>query len=323
MDKAIKDEIRKRIRALEDWDAAPSFQEAEDQLCGILTPLLEEDGYQVDRTPPTRDRGLDFTAVRGATDEAEETTLGIEYKHYRQRSVGVKTVHQVLGASLTRGFSRAMVITNSRFTRAAHELVHRSVPVELELLDIDALKAWWARIEIDANIDRQEIEVILKTMSWRFAQLVAQDPENLRKLEWRHIERMLAEVFEGIGFDVELTPPSKDGGKDIILECTLHGQKRHYIVEIKHWRSETRVGGKAIREFLDVLLKEERQGGLYLSTYGYCNNAFEYLTEIERRKLKFGDQEKVVALCQSYLKAESGIWTPQSRLTEVLYEGTI
>lgn len=320
MNKATKDQIRRKISALEDWGSDLSLHEAEEHLYSILTPLLEEDGYQLEHTPLINDGGLDFIAKRAGTDN---TTIGIEYKHYRQRPVGIDIVSAVLGSALKRGVSRAMVLTNTRFTRSAHDIVRRSVPIELELLDIDALKAWWARIEIDADINRQEIEVILKTMSRRFAQLVAQDPDNLRKLEWRQIEQMLAEVFEGIGFNVELTPPSKDDGKDIILECVLNGNHRHYIVEIKHWRSATRVGNKALREFLDVVLKEEREGGLFLSSFGYCNNAFEYLTEIDRKKIKCGDQEKVVSLCQSYLKAESGIWSPQSQLPNILYEGTI
>jgi len=91
---------------------------------------------------------------------------------------------------------------------------------------------------------------------------------------------------------------------------------------LETWRSKTRVGGDFLREFLGVVLAEERDGGLFLSTFGYCNNAFEALTEIERKRLKFGDQNKVVTLCQTYLKAEKGIWTPQKKLAEVLFEGT-
>lgn len=59
-----------------------------------------------------------------------------------------------------------------------------------------------------------------------------------------------------------------------------------------------------------------------MSTSGYCDNAFEMLTEIEREKLKFGSEEKVVNLCKTYVKADSGIWSPPELLTEVLFDGT-
>ena len=323
MDKASKDEIRNRIRALEDGAAIHNYREAEAHIYAILTPLLREAGYEIKPTLRPADSGFDFIAVLANSEAAEDTNIGIEYKHYTRRPVRAETVRSTLGAAFINGLSHAMLIINSGFSRGARTTVSRNLPLEIDLVDLDYLKAWWSRIKIDADIDSQEIEIILKTMSWRFAQLVAEDPENLKKLEWRQIELMLAEVFEGIGFGVELTPSSKDGGKDIILECTLKGHMRYYIVEIKHWRSKTQVGKKAIREFLNVVLKEEREGGLFLSTFGYCNNAFECLTEIERKKLKFGQEEKIISLCQSYLKAESGIWSPMSRLAELLYDGTI
>lgn len=322
MDKHTKDDIRKKLRALESYDSTPSHREAEGLLLDILGPLLQEEGYQLSRTGERRNGGLDFIASRGMTSDHEETSIAIEYKHRKKSSVSVEVIRKILGHYFMQGFTRAMVVSNTRFTKKAWEAVHRSMPIEIELIDIDSLKAWWARIDIDASIDRQEIQAILKTMSWRFAQLVAEDPDNLQKIEWRQVERMLAEVFEGIGFEVELTPPSKDGGKDIILQCRLAGDRKSYIVEIKHWRSRSRVGNKDIREFLDVVLSEEREGGLFLSTFGYCSNIFECLTEIERKKLRFGEQDKVVTLCQQYLKVEAGIWTPQTRLADVLYEGT-
>jgi restriction endonuclease Mrr len=120
-----------------------------------------------------------------------------------------------------------------------------------------------------------------------------------------------------------LTPSSKDGGKDIILECRVQGQQQEYIVELKHWRSRSRVGGGYVHDFLNVIVRENRKGGLFLSTYGFCDNAFEQLSEIDRQRLRFGEQEKIVALCRTYVKAKSGIWSPPERLAEILFEETV
>jgi HJR/Mrr/RecB family endonuclease len=84
-------------------------------------------------------------------------------------------------------------------------------------------------------------------MSKKFALLIAQNPRALDEIEWRDIERTIAEVFDGLGFLARLTPPSKDGGKDVVLECTVSGQRAEYLVEIKHWRAGSRVGGGALR----------------------------------------------------------------------------
>ena len=215
-----------------------------------------------------------------------------------------------------------MIITNTRFTSNAIQVAQRELPLSIELINIDVLKSWVARIEACDSIDQLQVEQIIKVVSRRFARLIAENPRNLDKLEWRDIERMLAEVFDELEFSVTLTPGSKDGGKDIILECIVSGHYESYIIEVKHWRSGNRVGSSAVTDFLNVLAREQHQGGLYLSTYGYTRNAFESLSKIEREKLRFGHEEKIVSLCKTYVKAASGIWSPQQSLIDVLYENT-
>jgi len=217
---------------------------------------------------------------------------------------------------------RIVLLSNALFTKSAREAVQRRLPLQVELLDLDALQAWTARIDVDHENLGAEVRNILREVSGKFARLIARNPFVLDHLEWRDVERTVAEVFDGLGFSVTLTPPAKDGGKDVVLECCVQGHKAVYIVEIKHWRSRSRVGGGAFREFLNVIAREKRNGGLFLSTYGYCDNAFEQLTEIDRQRLRFGETEKIAALCRTYEKARFGIWSPPENVTDVLYEGT-
>lgn len=107
--------------------------------------------------------------------------------------------------------------------------------------------------ELDRSISRSEAELILKTTSEKLAELIAQKPEQLNYIEWRDVERMLTEVFNGIGFNAELTSAGKDGGKDIILECTTPSGRRTYYVEIKHWRSEQKVGKFSLLQSVQFL----------------------------------------------------------------------
>ena len=173
------------------------------------------------------------------------------------------------------------------------------------------------------RIELNQVIKGIKDVSRKFAQLIAEDPSNLGSLEWRDLERTMAEVLEGLGFSVELTPGSKDGGKDLIIKCIVSSSQHTYIVEIKHWRSGGRVGHTIISDFLNVLVSERRQGGLFLSTSGYCTDAFEMLSEIQRQQLKFGDQKKVVSLCKTYIKAQSGLLSRSESLVEVLFEETL
>lgn len=297
--------------------------DAQRLLMDVLQPLLAEDGYEVSRSPSTRDGGLDFLAQRAPTADHQRQTLGIEFRYYRPgRAVGVEQVRQLIGAAVLNELDRAILLVNTQFTKAARDAVRRDMPFEVELVDLNSLRAWADRLEVDQEGFATEVREILRVVSRRFAMLIAENPRVLDEIEWRDIERTIAEVFEGLGFSATLTPPSKDGGKDVVLECTVRGHRAEYVVEIKHWRSGSKVGGGTLRSFLNVIARESRQGGLFLSTYGYCDNAFEQLSAIDRQRLRFGSEEKVVALCRTYVKATSGLWSPPENLAEVLYEGT-
>jgi HJR/Mrr/RecB family endonuclease len=266
---------------------------------------------------------VDFLAKKPGTDTSAPVSIGIEYKHYNTgKRVEVASVRQLIGASVIQGFDRAMLVTNSRFSLPARELVRRELPLVVELVDLDSLRAWTSRVQRSLESIPSRILSAICDLSQQLARFVAKDPDGLQVIEWRDMERMLAAVFDGLGFSVELTPSSKDEGKDIILQCIVFGEEQSYIVEIKHWRSGQHVGKKLISHFVNVIAREDRKGGLYLATYGYTDNAFEALSEIERHRLRFGEKEKIVGLCQTYVKAESGIWSAPRPLPELLFEET-
>ena len=130
-------------------------------------------------------------------------------------------------------------------------------------------------------------------------------------------------VLDRLGFQAELTPSSKDKGKDVVLTLEDNGVVRTYIVELKHWRSRQQVGKGIIKDFVQVVAREGREGGLFLATYGYTEDAFSALTEVERSKARFGTEQKIVNLCRTYVKAESGLWSPVANLSDVLFEDTL
>jgi restriction system protein len=320
MDSSGIEKLWDLVRRLGDSSSA---RDAETLMGEILEPLLKEDGYAIQYTGQQRDLGVDFIAQKPLVNGQVGEQIAIEYKHFKQSAIGGDTVYRLLGAAQSMGIPRALLVTNSRFTFAAREAVRRNTPIGIELLDIDALRSWIGRIEEIPSIDVAQVNLIRRELSRKFIELILENPRYLDEIEWREMERLLAEVFEGLGFDVRLTPGSKDGGKDIILTCHVEAQAHSYYVEVKHWRSGQRVGAGAISDFLNVIVNEEVNGGLYLSTYGYCSNAIESLTEVQRQTLRFGSENKVVALCRSYVKAMSGIWSPDNTLPEMLYENTL
>ena len=323
MDAQTKNKIINILDELENADSSLNGSQAEKKYMKVLSPLLLEEGYQLSHTGWPNDGGIDAIGVLPSTEETQEHNIGIQFKYYKSgRLNSFASVREVIGAALLHNFNRMLLVSNARFTQNTRDQIAHDLPLEIELIDLDSLRAWVARFEINQDDIGTEVRIFMRDVSRQLAEMISKNPAVLNEIEWRDLERIIAEVFSGLGFDATLTPGSKDGGKDVILECEISNDKRSYIIEIKHWRSGVRVGQGAVGDFLHVITRENRNGGLFLSTYGYCDNAFEHLTHIERRKLRFGSEDKVVGLCRSYMKAKAGIWSPPQIMEEVLFERT-
>ncbi|MBX7152712.1 restriction endonuclease [bacterium] len=188
---------------------------------------------------------------------------------------------------------------------------------------IKRIREFEGQMDDDNDEQKNEIKFLITSVSKKIVEIIARDPHALEKLEWRDLERSLHQVFSGLGFDAELTPGSKDGGKDIIVSCSISKDSKKYFVEIKHWRSGQKVGYTAIKHFYEILVSEDCDGGLFLSTYGFKNKVFSELSVIETNIVKLGTKKKIVSLCRRYLMAEKGIYAPPSNIEDLLYEDTI
>jgi hypothetical protein len=162
----------------------------------------------------------------------------------------------------------------------------------------------------------------VKGLAVRLCELIAQDGTALRHIEWRHLEEVVATALEGIGFSVELTRPSKDGGKDVVVSCTLKGRRCTFYVEVKHWRSGKRVGAAPILDFVEINVSAGTAGGLFLSTSGYQDTIWTQLSEVERTTVQLGDGEKVVSLCQHFTRRGRGLWDAEGMLPTLLFKDT-
>jgi restriction system protein len=312
------DEVIKRIELLENPKSLIQAQELDQVYYNIVAPLLTHDGYKViDRS--LMDHGVDIEAVHNINNTS--TRLGFQFKHYL-RPIAVKEILTEVGRSVLYNYQKMCIVSTSGFTNAA--IVKASIsPYAIELIDLTFLKSWALRIRTELQKEAvEQYGKFIKSITAYIVKQIIANPFFLDQIEWRELEKTVAELFDGLGFSVELTPPSQDGGKDIILEYKIAGQSKSSIVEVKHWKSKTKVGSKDVVEFVEVVISEKRDSGIYLSTYGYTGNAFATLTEIQRNKLRSSDQRKIYSLCTTYYKAKQGLWAIPEDLGGVLYENT-
>ena len=178
----------------------------------------------------------------------------------------------------------------------------------------------WQREQ--APVAETEIEIVVRTLAESLCDLIARHPHALDGIEWRDLERVVAVALRELGFWVELTPSAKDGGKDIIARCTVAKAHKVYYVEIKHWKKD-RPGAAHISHFIEVNSLNQTDGGLFLSSSGYTDWAHARVGEVFRHKVRLGDRNKIIALCQQYVRRRNGFWRVDKPLPELLFEETL
>jgi restriction system protein len=315
------EEIQKRIQWLRGEDGVVQPPAAERVLAQVIEPLLSVEGYSLSGIQ--QERGFDWIARRPADETSLATTMAIEYKHYqRGRPLGRERVEQTLREAFRRGFDRVLVIARHGFSRSAREVALQDSPVAVELYTLDDLDAWVQRIQAGGASAPEQIQVLVRGLTHGLALLVARNPLSLDDIEWRFLELMVGRILSELGFAATVTPPSKDGGKDVIAECAVDDGRKSFIVELKHWRSGKRVGKGAVADFVEVIAKEKRDGGVFLSTSGYTDGAFGSLTEVVRQRVRMGGRQKIISLARNYERASAGLWSPPSNLPQLLFEGT-
>lgn len=205
-----------------------------------------------------------------------------------------------------------------------------TIATALDLLVVAATREGWTERDVispsffslDADVERR-VMLIVNELCVGLCELVAQHHDALRHIEWRQVEELVAVALKGIGFHVTLTPGAKDGGKDVIATCCIHGRVRTYYVEIKHWRSRKRVGANELEQFVEVNVRDRTDGGLFLSTSGYTDTVFSRRAEITRQRIKLGRDAKVASLCQHFVqRRKQAIWESVDVLPQILFEHT-
>ena len=147
---------------------------------------------------------------------------------------------------------------------------------------------------------------------------LARSPGALADIEWRDLERILAEVCEGLGFQTVLTRPAKDGGFDLEVSA---GDER-YLIEVKHWAAPSLVGAGTVSQFAEVVVAQAATRGLMLSISGLRPRLLAERLEITQHRVALGDGRKIIGLCQRYALREGTMWLPETNLSEVLFEDT-
>ncbi|HDX9006506.1 TPA: restriction endonuclease [Aeromonas dhakensis] len=93
----------------------------------------------------------------------------------------------------------------------------------------------------------------------------------LLNMSWQEFEVLVGAFFERLGFTVNLTGGSADGGIDIIL----HRSNELHLVQCKQWRSNS-VSVSVVRELYGLIAAHGADGGYVVTSGRFTKDAVEF-----------------------------------------------
>ncbi|MCO1657353.1 restriction endonuclease [Pseudonocardia humida] len=121
--------------------------------------------------------------------------------------------------------------------------------------------------------------------------------EHLLNLSPRDFERLIARLYREMGYSVQLTPPQKDGGRDV-LALRLESGRRHTIfIECKLYTEP--VGVRRVRELAGVVSTDRASSGVLVTSSRFTKPAL--LMAANNPRLELVDGEKLLLLLNEYL----------------------
>lgn len=118
------------------------------------------------------------------------------------------------------------------------------------------------------------------TVNIELLRLMHNDPERIHELTPRQFEEFVAEVLHRLGYDVTLTPATKDGGKDIYAAKKDHLGSFLYLVECKKYARDNHVGVGIIRQLNGVVHAERATAGILATTSFFTREAIEFQKQV-------------------------------------------
>ena len=130
-----------------------------------------------------------------------------------------------------------------------------------------------------------------------------QFPDELRLIDRRKFEEVVAEIFDGFGYEVELTKQTRDGGKDIIA-IKRREVNLKYLIECKRPDPGNVIGVAAVRQLWGVKDDEGASKAVLVTTTSFSPDARSFVDrhiwELEAR-----DFEGLQEWLDDYLRIKS------------------
>ncbi|RYG98628.1 MAG: restriction endonuclease [Alphaproteobacteria bacterium] len=122
---------------------------------------------------------------------------------------------------------------------------------------------------------------------------LAGDPKELFSMHPRAFEELVARLMERMGFKVELTKQTRDGGRDVLALKDDGLLQSLYLVECKRYAPDRIVGVDRVRSLYGVLMAERATAGIVVTTSRFTAGAVSFAGEL-RYQMQLKDYDDLL-----------------------------
>lgn len=250
----------------------------------------------------------------------------VEIKNSFKPEIIAQTLKRVYRLKEIGKYDRALIVIPREIPEKLRQDTESVGVGWVDLLGLSDLRSWLCKyipaLQEDEAPQHRTCAHIIREAMRAIAERLALAPEEIGTVEWRDLERVLREVFEGMGFDTTLTRSGKDGGFDLELVTNAERGRETYLVEVKHW-TEQKPGKSHLKKLVCVTARQKANYGILLSSSGFAPSIFEGITSADRRTVRLGGRDKIISLCNTYYRIGKQIWEPAPSMSEKLMEDLI
>jgi hypothetical protein len=125
--------------------------------------------------------------------------------------------------------------------------------------------------------NNENFQVTLENINSELIHYLAMHPEFIHNLKPRKFEELIAHIFKNQGYEVTLTPQTRDGGKDIIAVYNSPFGHQMFIIECKKYKSDNKVGVEFVRALYGVKHAEGYNQAILATTSTFTKDAINFV----------------------------------------------
>jgi len=277
-----------------DWRAV--LKNPLDQKIGVRSELIEDFvrvlRMRVGNLPDAEPGGLIMARfLRGMTDKGVDPAPLIAALREVVESDKYKSIGELAALEIA-DRSKLPMQTVQRFLGAVHENMDRNLTL---FSRAKRSSSWSGSVPLSKLFKAEHIPDDPETyLDQRFIDFLAANENLLDKMHWRNFERLTAEFFKRMEYEVHLGPGSSDGGIDVRVWPlnSSHENPPLLIIQCKRFGKGRQVKVEVVKAFWTDVVFEGAAGGL-IATTASVSPAGKKVTEVRGYPLSFAENETI------------------------------